>query len=100
MCNQSNVTSMRSRFLRGRVINRLCASLSKVDARHRFYLNEDAYCLEFGLDREERQAVKDRDYSTLVEMGAHVLELDKLAGLSGLNTLQAIRMRRGPRSVE
>lgn len=86
--------------MRGQLINKVCASLRDVNARRRFYFNEDAYCLGFGLDREERQAVKDRDFATLVTQGAHVAELDVLAGLSGLSTLEAIRLRRGLHSLD
>jgi hypothetical protein len=95
-----DVPQMRSRFLRGQYINRLCASLRHAHARQRFYFSEDEYCLEFGLDREERQAVKDRDFATLVTLGAHVVELDALAALSGLSTLEAIRLRRGLRNLD
>lgn len=87
-------------MLRGQKINRLCASLRDPDARQRFYFNENAYCLKFGLDREERQAVKDRDFATLVTLGAHLVELDVLAALSGLSALEAIRLRRGLRILD
>jgi hypothetical protein len=80
---------------RGESINRLCRALADPAARHDFYLNEDAFCLRFGLDKTTRQAVKDRDYVALIDLGGHVAELDRLAALSGLNTLEAIRMRTG-----
>jgi len=91
---------LRNIFARGQIINRLCASLRDPDARRRFCFNEEAYCLLFGLNREERQAVEDRDFATLIEMGAHVGELDALAALSGLNTLEALRLRCGLRILE
>jgi hypothetical protein len=84
---------LRKRAVRGQIINRLCRSLQDLHARRVFYSNEAAYCLAYGLDREERQAVQDRDFVTLIQLGAHVRELDSLAALSGLNTVQAIRMR-------
>jgi len=82
-------------FLRGARINRMCATLASPEARREFYFGEAAYCLRFGLNRQEREAVEDRDFVTLIGLGAHVRELDKLAALSGLNTLEAIRKRRG-----
>jgi len=91
---------LRNIFARGQIINRLCASLRDPDARRRFCFNEEAYCLLFGLNREERQAVEDRDFATLIEMGAHVGELDALAALSGLNTLEALRLLCGLRILE
>ena len=79
----------------GESINRLCRALTDPSERRAFYLNEDMFCLRFGLDRTARQAIKDRDYLTLIDLGAHVAQLDHLAALSGLNTLQAIRLRSG-----
>jgi len=101
MCNSLlSAPRLRNNFARGQIINRLCASLRDPDASRRFYFNEEVYCLLFGLNREERQAVEDRDFATLIEMGAHVGELDALAALSGLNTLEALRLRCGLRILE
>jgi protocatechuate 4,5-dioxygenase alpha chain len=82
-------------FRRGAAINQLCSSIADPHARREFSVNEDAYCLCFGLNRDERQAVKDRDYVMLVRMGAQVAHLDILAALSGLTALEAIRKRSG-----
>ena len=49
---------------------------------------------------ENVQAVEDRDFATLIEMGAHVAELDGLAALSGLSTLEALRLRCALRILE
>ena len=62
-------------------INRLCVSLDDPVGRGEFGLNEDAYCLRFGLDKDERQAVKDRDLVRLIELGGYVVHLNKLAAL-------------------
>ncbi len=85
----------RNGFLRGRAINGLCSSLDNAAARERFRENEEEYCLLFGLDRRERQAVRDRDYLTLVDLGAHVVHLDKLAALSGVKTVEALKRQAG-----
>ena len=103
MCNYGvppiGVTNLRG-VARGQLINRLCASLLSPEGRRAFCSNEDAYCLQFGLNREEREAVKDRDFSMLIVNGAHVAQLNALAALSGLNILDAIRQRRGLRILE
>lgn len=79
--------------MRGESINRLCRSLEDPAERLRFDVNEDAYCLRFGLNKDERQAIRDRDFLTLIDLGGHVLQLDKLAALSGVNTIAAIEKR-------
>ena len=80
---------------RGESINRLCRALADPVQRREFLLGEDAFCLRMGLDKICRQAVRDRDYLRLIDLGGHVAQLDKLAALSGLNTLQAIEKRTG-----
>lgn len=77
--------------MRGRAINNLCASLDNAAARKQFRANEEEYCLRFGLNRRERRAVRERDFPTLVNLGAHVVHLDRLAALSGLSTMESIR---------
>jgi len=80
---------------RGESINRLCRALTDPIQRRDFLLSEDAFCLRMGLDKMTRQAVRDRDYLRLIDLGGHVAQLDKLAALSGLTTLQAIEKRTG-----
>ncbi len=100
MCNGiSSIPIVRSvsrnGFLRGRAINGLCSSLDNAAERERFRANEEEYCLQFGLDKRERQAVRERDYLTLVDLGAHVVHLNKLAALSGVSTVEAIKQQTG-----
>jgi hypothetical protein len=100
MCNGISILSVGPSGLSGlrrcgESINRLCRALTDPNERGAFDLSEDAFCLRFGLDQTARQAIKDRDYLRLIDLGAHVAALDHLAALSGLNTLQALRMGRG-----
>jgi protocatechuate 4,5-dioxygenase alpha chain len=96
MCNSSLPVGISDGLpRRGELINQLCGALADPAERRDFYLNEDAFCLRFGLDRTARLAVKDRDYLRLIDLGGHVAKLDQLAALSGLSTLEAIRMRTG-----
>ena len=81
--------------MRGESINRLCRALADPVQRREFLLGENAFCLRMGLDKISRQAVRDRDYLRLIDLGGHVAQLDKLAALSGLTTLQAIEKRTG-----
>jgi len=100
MCNGISsipVGGMRARnaFQRARAINSLCSSLDNAAQRERFRADEEAYCLQFGLDKRERRAVLERDFLGLVDLGAHVVNLDKLAALSGLSTVEAIKRQTG-----
>jgi protocatechuate 4,5-dioxygenase, alpha chain len=78
---------------RGTLLNRFCESLVDEVNRRAFLMGEDAYCLRYGLNREERCAVLDRNYLQLLEAGAFLIHLDRLAALSGLDALTSIRLR-------
>jgi protocatechuate 4,5-dioxygenase, alpha chain len=91
MCNGISTISQSSGLpRRGESINRLCRALADPAERREFQRSEAVFCLRFGLDVTARRAIKERDYLRLIELGAHVAQLDHLAALSGLNTLQAI----------
>ena len=71
-------------------INEMCRSLDQPANRAAFLANEEAYCLKFGLNRQQRAAVKDRDFLALIDAGGRLMYLNKLAAMLGLNTLEAI----------
>src|SRR5262249_20748396 len=80
---------------RGESINRLCRALADPVQRREFLRDEDAFCLRMGLDRTSRHAIRDRDYLRLIDLGGHVAQLDLLAALSGMNTLEALQKLSG-----
>ena len=80
---------------RGRVLDRLCESLADLGARTLFTADEEAYCLQFGLNRDERRAIADRDYVKLTLMGAQLRMLARLAELSGLDVVDEISKQLG-----
>jgi protocatechuate 4,5-dioxygenase alpha chain len=47
--------------------------------------DEDAYCDRYGLNEEQRVAVRNRDVLGMIEAGGNVYYLAKLAGIFGLN---------------
>ena len=67
--------------MRGLRINRLCASLSEGGARQAFKRSENAYCLRFGLNREERGALMGRDFVRLIGLGVGFAGDDCVVGL-------------------
>jgi protocatechuate 4,5-dioxygenase, alpha chain len=70
---------------KGLALNRMCFSFNSADNRAAFLANEDAYCRKFGLDDEQRAAVKSRSVLKMIEVGGNVYYLAKLAGIFGLN---------------
>jgi protocatechuate 4,5-dioxygenase alpha chain len=70
---------------KGFALNRMCFSFNSPENRAAFLKDEDAYCKKFGLNAEQRAAVKDRDVLRMIEAGGNVYYLAKLAGIFGLN---------------
>jgi protocatechuate 4,5-dioxygenase alpha chain len=70
---------------RGYALNRMCFSFNSADNRAAFLQDEDAYCRKYGLNAEQRAAVKSRNVLQLINAGGNVYYLAKLAGIFGLN---------------
>ena len=70
---------------KGLALNRMCYSFNSADNRAAFLADEDAYCRKFGLNDEQRAAVKSRSVLKMIEAGGNVYYLAKLAGIFGLN---------------
>jgi len=70
---------------KGYALNRMCFSFNSKDNREAFRADEDAYCAQYGLTKEQREAVKSRNVLRMIEAGGNVYYLAKLAGILGLN---------------
>ena len=70
---------------KGYALNRMCFSFNSKNNREAFRANEDAYCAQYGLTKEQREAVKSRNVLRMIEAGGNVYYLAKLAGILGLN---------------
>jgi protocatechuate 4,5-dioxygenase alpha chain len=70
---------------KGLALNRMCFSFNKAENRAAFLKDEDAYCDKYGLNEEQRAAVRNRDVLRMIEAGGNVYYLAKLAGIFGLN---------------
>jgi protocatechuate 4,5-dioxygenase alpha chain len=70
---------------RGYALNAMCFSFNSAGNRAAFLKDEDAYCAKFGLDPEQREAVRKRNVLALLAAGGNIYYLAKLAGIFGLN---------------
>lgn len=70
---------------KGLALNRMCFSFNSAENRAAFLKDEDAYCAKYGLNAEQRAAVKNRNVLQLLAAGGNVYYLAKLAGIFGLN---------------
>ena len=70
---------------KGLALNRMCFSFNSAENRAAFLKDEDAYCAKYGLNAEQRDAVRNRNVLQLLAAGGNVYYLAKLAGIFGLN---------------
>jgi protocatechuate 4,5-dioxygenase, alpha chain len=84
---------------KGLALNRMCFSFNSAENRAAFLRDEDAYCSKYGLNEQQRAAVKSRDVLRMIEAGGNVYYLAKLAGIFGLN-VQDIGAQQSGMTVE
>jgi protocatechuate 4,5-dioxygenase alpha chain len=72
------------RSRRGYPLNKFLMSLNDVANRDAFRAHEGAYLDRFRLDDEQRQAVLDRQWLRLLEVGGNVYYTYKLAACDGM----------------
>jgi protocatechuate 4,5-dioxygenase alpha chain len=71
--------------MKGYALNRMCYSFNVAANRHAFTQDEDAYCKRFGLNDEQKNAIRTRNVLALMAAGGNVYYLAKFAGIFGLN---------------
>lgn len=70
---------------RGYWLNQFCMSLMKAENRERFKADERAYLNEWPMSEAQRQAVLDRDYNRMLELGGNMFFTAKIGATDGLS---------------
>lgn len=70
---------------KGYQLNAMCFSFNDARNRVAFRQNEDAYCAQFHLTPQQREAVRARNVLAMIEAGGNIYYLAKLVGIFGLN---------------
>ncbi|NRT54871.1 protocatechuate 4,5-dioxygenase subunit alpha [Sphaerotilus uruguayifluvii] len=70
---------------RGYALNRMCYSFNAAENRAAFVQDEDGYCARYGLNAEQREAIRRRNVLALIAAGGNVYYLAKFAGIFGLD---------------
>ncbi|WP_066556845.1 protocatechuate 4,5-dioxygenase subunit alpha [Croceicoccus bisphenolivorans] len=83
------------RARKGYHLNQFAMSLMKAQNRDRFHGDEAAYLAEWPMTEEQRQAVLDRDYNRLLDLGGNIYFLAKVFSSDGLSFLQAVSTMTG-----
>lgn len=80
---------------KGFQLNQFCMSLMKPDNRDRFHADERGYLDEWPLSEEQKQAVLDRDFTRMLQLGGNVYYLSKIFASDGLSYVQAVSTMTG-----
>jgi protocatechuate 4,5-dioxygenase alpha chain len=70
--------------IKGYALNKMCYSFNEAENRAAFARDEDGYCAKFGLNPEQRDAIRNRDVLALLAAGGNVYYLAKFLGIFGL----------------
>ncbi|MBX3605908.1 MAG: protocatechuate 4,5-dioxygenase subunit alpha [Piscinibacter sp.] len=70
---------------KGYALNRMCFSFNDAANRAAFVADEEAYCTRYGLNDEQRAAIRARNVLQLIAAGGNVYYLAKFAGIFGLD---------------
>lgn len=78
-----------ARARQGYHLNQFAMSLMKPENRERWKADERAYLAEWKLTEEQTQAVLDRDYNRMLELGGNIYFLSKLFSTDGVPFAEA-----------
>ena len=70
---------------KGYALNKMCFSFNEAASRDAFCQDEDAYCTRYGLNEQQRAAIRTRDVLGLIAAGGNVYYLAKFAGILKLD---------------
>ena len=70
---------------KGYALNKMCYSFNEAANRTAFLADEDAYCASYGLNPQQREAIRARSVLQLIAAGGNAYFLAKFAGIFGLD---------------
>jgi protocatechuate 4,5-dioxygenase, alpha chain len=70
---------------RGYALNKMCFSFNDAANRALFLADEEGYCERYGLNTEQRAAIRNRNVLQLLGAGGNAYYLAKFAGIFGLD---------------
>nr|WP_294527095.1 protocatechuate 4,5-dioxygenase subunit alpha [uncultured Rhodopila sp.] len=70
---------------KGYALNKMCYSFNDAANRAAFLDNEDSYCEKYGLNAEQRNAIRNRNVLQLIAAGGNAYYLAKFAGIFRLD---------------
>ena len=71
-------------------LHKFCMSLMQAENRNAFKTDERAYLDRFRMSEEQKQAVLERDFTRLIDLGGNIYFLVKLSNTDGWSTQKAV----------
>ena len=71
-------------------LHKFCMSLMQAENRAAFKADERAYLDRFRMSEEQKQAVLERDFNRLIELGGNIYFLVKLSNTDGWSAQRAV----------
>ena len=71
--------------MKGYALNKMCFSFNDKANREAFAAHEEAYMARYGLNDEQKNAVRNRDVLGMIAAGGNIYYLAKLAGIFKLS---------------
>jgi protocatechuate 4,5-dioxygenase alpha chain len=71
-------------------LNQFCMSLRSEENRKRFLTDGPAYLAEWDMTDEQKQAVIDRDFQKMLDLGGNVYFLSKIFASEGMSYVEAV----------
>lgn len=85
--------------MKGYALNKMCYSFNKKENREEFLADEEAYMAKFGLNEQQKKAIRDKVVLDLIAAGGNIYYLAKFAGIFGLG-VQDVGAQQTGMSVE
>jgi protocatechuate 4,5-dioxygenase, alpha chain len=76
------------RSRQGYWLNQFCMSLMKADNRAAFKADEPTYLDRFPMTPEQKQAILDRDWNRMIQLGGNIYFTSKLGATDGMSFQQ------------
>jgi protocatechuate 4,5-dioxygenase alpha chain len=85
--------------MKGYALNHMCWSFNAEANRKEFLGDPEAYCTKFGLNDQQKEAIRAKNVLAMLEAGGNIYYLAKFAGIFGLS-VQDIGAQQTGMSVE
>ena len=71
--------------MKGYALNHMCWSFNSEENRKAFLSDPEAYCTKYGLNEQQKEAIRTKNVLAMLEAGGNIYYLAKFAGIFGLS---------------